>query len=81
MQSLVENIMGKLAISEMMLFDETIKQVENNWRSCRCLQMVSIHKFRIYKAVSRPRVDKSSEQDFIKVILIKDQGRSKGNKE
>ena len=42
--------------------------------------MVSIYKFRVYKAVSRPGVNKSSEWDFIKVILIKDQGRSKGNK-
>ena len=42
--------------------------------------MVSIHKFRVYKTMSRPRVDESSEQDFIKVILTKDQGRSKGNK-
>ena len=25
----------------------TIKQVESNRRSCRCLQMVSIHKFRV----------------------------------
>ena len=29
--------------------------------------------------MSRPGVDESSEQDFIKVILTKDQGRSKGN--
>ena len=43
--------------------------------------MVSIHKFRVYKTVSRPRVNESLEQDFIKVILTKDQGRSKGNKE
>ena len=59
----------------------TIKQVESNQRSCGCLQVVSIHKFRVYKAVSRPRVDKSSEQNFIKVILTKDQERDKGNKE
>ena len=59
----------------------TIKQVESNWRSCRCFQVVSIHKFRVYKAISRPRVNKSLEQDFIKVILTKNQGRSKGNKE
>ena len=57
----------------------TIKQAESNWRSCRCLQVVSIHKFRVYKTMSRPRVDESSEWDFIKVILIKDQGRSKEN--
>jgi len=31
--------------------------------------------------MSRPRVNKSLEQDFIKVILTKDQGRDKGNKE
>ena len=43
--------------------------------------MVSIHKFRVYKAVSRLGVNESSEQDFIKVILTKDQERSKGNKE
>ena len=59
----------------------TIKQAESNQRSYRCLQVVSIHKFRVYKAVSRPRVDKSSEQDFIKIILTKDQGRGKRNKE
>ena len=43
--------------------------------------MVSIHKFRVYKVVSKSGVDKSSEWDFIKVILTKDQGRSKENKE
>ena len=59
----------------------TIKQVESNQRSCGCLQVVSIHKFRVYKTMSRPRVNESSERDFIKVILTKDQGRSKGNKE
>ena len=31
--------------------------------------------------MSRPGVDKSLERDFIKVILIKDQGRGKGYKE
>ena len=30
--------------------------------------MVSIHKFRVYKTMSRPRVDESSERDF-KMIL------------
>ena len=50
----------------------TIKQVESNRRSCGYLQVVSIHKFRVYKAVSRPRVDESLEQDFIKIILTKD---------
>jgi len=43
--------------------------------------VVSIHKFRVYKAVSRPGVDESLEQDFIKIILTKDQGRGKENKE
>jgi len=43
--------------------------------------MVSIHKFRVYKAISRPRVDESLEQDFIKVIPTKNQGRDKRNKE
>jgi len=42
---------------------------------------VSIHKFRVYKAMSRPGVDKSLEWDFIKMILTKDQERDKGNKE
>ena len=36
---------------------------------------------RVYKAVSRLGVDKSSEQDFIKVILTKNQERDKKNKE
>ena len=31
--------------------------------------------------MSKSRVNKSLEQDFIKVILTKDQGRGKGNKE
>ena len=39
-----------------------------------------IYKFRVYKAMSRPGVDEGSEQDFIKVILTKDQERSKRNK-
>ena len=43
--------------------------------------MVSIHKFRVYKAVSRHRVNKSLERDFIKMILTKNQGKSKKNKE
>ena len=43
--------------------------------------MVSIHKFRVYKTVSKPGVDESLEWDFIKVILTKDQERSKRNKE
>ena len=57
-----------------------IKQAESNRRSCRCLQVVSIYKFRVYKAMSRPRVDKNLERDFIKMILTKDQGRSKRNR-
>ena len=59
----------------------TIKQVESNQRSCGCLQVMSIHRFRVYKTVSRPRVDESSEWDFIKIILTKNQRRGKGNKE
>ena len=31
--------------------------------------------------MSRPRVDESSEQDFIKMILTKNQERGKRNKE
>ena len=58
----------------------TIKQAKSNQRGCRCLQVVSIYKFRVYKAVSRPGVNKSSEWNFIKVILTKDWGRSKRNK-
>jgi len=71
--------MGKLAILGMMLFWWFIKQAESNRRSCGCLQVVSIHKFRVYKTMSRPGVDESLEQDFIKMILTKDQGRSNGN--
>ena len=59
----------------------TIKQAESNCRSCRCLQVVSIHEFRVYKTMSRLRVDKSLKWDFIKVILTKDQKRGKGNTE
>ena len=43
--------------------------------------MVSIHKFRAYKAVSRPWVNESLERNFIKMILTKNQKRSKRNKE
>ena len=42
---------------------------------------MSIHKFRVYKVVSRPGVDESLEWDFIKMILTKNQERGKGNKE
>ena len=31
--------------------------------------------------MSRPRIDESSKQDFIKMILTKNQGRSEGDKE
>ena len=31
--------------------------------------------------MSRPKVNKSSKQDFIKMILTKNQERGKGNKE
>ena len=58
----------------------TIKQAESNWKSCECLQVVDIHKYWVYKAISRPKVNKSSEWDFIKVILTKNQGKSKGDK-
>ena len=40
---------------------------------------MSIHKFKVYKAVSKPGVNKSLEWDLIKVILTKDQGRGKRN--
>ena len=43
--------------------------------------MVSIYEFRVYKTMSRLRVDKSLKWDFIKVILTKDQKKGKGNKE
>ena len=59
----------------------TIKQVESNQRSYRYLQIVIIHKFQVYKTISRPEVNKGLECDFIKVILTKDQLRSKENKE
>ena len=59
----------------------SIKQAENNWKSCRCFQVVSIHKFRVYKVISRLEVNESLEWDFIKMILTKDQGRGKENKE
>ena len=39
----------------------TIKQAESNQRSCKCFQVVSIHKFKVYKTVSRPGVDESLE--------------------
>ena len=42
--------------------------------------MVNIYKFWVYKTVSRPRVNKSLEQDFIKMILTKNQERSKEDK-
>ena len=47
-------------------------------KSDDCKRVVSIHKFWVYKAISRSRVNKSSEQNFIK---IKDQERDEGNKE
>ena len=50
----------------------TIKQVESNQRGCEYFQVVSIYKFWVYKIMSRLRVEKSSEWDFIKVILTKD---------
>jgi len=62
--------MGKLAISEMVLFDEP----SNKQRATGGVANV----FRW--TMSRPRVNESSERNFIKVILTKDQGRSKRNK-
>ena len=53
--------MGKLAISEMVLFDNLL----NKQRATR--KVVNV-----YKAVSRPRVNESLEWNFIKVILTKD---------
>ena len=41
---------------------------------------MNIHKFRVYKIISRPEVDKSLEQDFMKMILTKNQERSKEDK-
>ena len=58
----------------------TIKQAKSNQKSYRCLQVVSIHKFRVYKTMSRSRVNKGLEQDFIKMILTKNQRKSEGNK-
>jgi len=43
--------------------------------------MVSIHEFKVYKTMSRTGVNESSEWDFIKVILTKNQRRDKRNKE
>ena len=42
--------------------------------------MVGIHKFGVYKVVSRPRVNESSEWSFIKVILTKDQERDRAER-
>ena len=58
----------------------TVKQAEGNWRSYKCFKMVSFYKFQVYKTMSRPRVNESLERDFIKVILTKDQERSKSDK-
>jgi len=41
---------------------------------------MSIHKFRVYKTMSKSGVDEGLERDFIKMILTKDQERSKRNK-
>jgi len=54
--------------------------MKSNKRSCRCFQVVNIHKFWVYKIISRPKVNKSLEWNFIKVILTKNQERSKKNK-
>ena len=58
-----------------------IKQAEGNWQGCKCLQMVSIYKFWVYKTISKPKVNENLEWNFIKMILTKDQGRSKRDKE
>ena len=42
---------------------------------------MSIQKFWVYKVISRSGVDKSLECYFIKIILTKDQRRSKRDKE
>ena len=42
--------------------------------------MVSIHKFRVYKVISRLIVNESLEWGFIKVILTKNQETDKKNK-
>ena len=73
--------MDKLAILEIMLFDEPSNKWRATGRVVDVLQVMSIHKFRVYKTMSRSGVDESLEQDFIKIILTKNQGRSKGNKE
>ena len=43
--------------------------------------MVNIYKFQVYKTMSRFKVDESLEQDFIKMILTKNQERGERNKE
>ena len=69
-----------MAILEIVLLDE-LSNKQSNWKSCGYLQVVNIHKFWVYKAIGRPRVNESSKQDFIRVILTKDQERSKEDKE
>ena len=39
----------------------TIKQAEGNQRSCGCLQVVNVHKFRVYKTMSKPKVNEILE--------------------
>ena len=73
--------MGKLAILEMVLFDKPSNKQRATERVADIFKVVSIHEFWVYKAMSRPKVDESLDQSFIKVILTKDQGRSKGNKD
>ena len=43
--------------------------MEGNWWGCIYLQVVSIHKFQVYKTIGRTRVNESSKQDFIQMIL------------
>jgi len=75
---LIETTLAQLV---MLLYPQPNSMLYPWGIDCNSLQVVNIHKFRVYKAVSRPGVNKSSEWDFIKVILTKDQERSKRNKE
>jgi len=42
---------------------------------------VNIYELQVYKTVNRPRVNKSSKLDFIKMVLTKNQEKSQKNKE
>ena len=43
--------------------------------------MVSIHKFQVYKVISRPRIDESLKWNLVKIILTKNQEKNKKDKE